>query len=31
MQKPIMLDLRNLYDPEKVKALGFQYSGIGRS
>jgi UDPglucose 6-dehydrogenase len=27
---PIMLDLRNLYDPEKTKALGFTYEGVGR-
>jgi len=27
---PILLDLRNLYDPAKVKALGFVYEGVGR-
>ena len=31
LKTPILLDLRNLYDPEKVKALGFHYFGIGRS
>ena len=27
---PILLDLRNLYDPEKAKVLGFIYEGVGR-
>ena len=27
---PILLDLRNLYDPEKVKTLSFVYEGVGR-
>jgi UDPglucose 6-dehydrogenase len=27
---PILLDLRNLYEPEKVKSLGFIYEGVGR-
>lgn len=27
---PILLDLRNLYEPEKVKKLGFIYEGVGR-
>ena len=31
LKSPILLDLRNLYDPEKVKALGFVYEGVGRS
>ncbi|MBU4348870.1 UDP-glucose/GDP-mannose dehydrogenase family protein [bacterium] len=26
----ILLDLRNIYDPEKVKSLGFIYEGVGR-
>jgi UDPglucose 6-dehydrogenase len=30
LKSPILLDLRNLYDPEKVKALGFVYEGVGR-
>jgi len=30
LENPILLDLRNLYDPEKAKALGFTYEGIGR-
>jgi len=27
---PILLDLRNLYEPAKVKELGFIYDGVGR-
>lgn len=27
---PILLDLRNLYDPAVLKALGFVYEGVGR-
>ena len=30
LKSTILLDLRNLYDPEKVKALGFIYEGVGR-
>ena len=30
LKTPILFDLRNLYDPEKVKALGFVYEGVGR-
>ena len=30
MQKPILLDGRNIYDPLKVKNLGFTYQGVGR-
>ena len=31
LKSPILLDLRNLYEPEKVKSLGFVYEGIGRN
>lgn len=31
MRRPILLDLRNVYEPEKVKALGFEYYGVGRN
>ena len=27
----VFLDLRNIYQPETVTALGFRYVGIGRS
>jgi len=30
LKTPIMIDLRNLYEPEKVKSLGFIYEGVGR-
>jgi len=30
LKSPILLDLRNLYEPEKVKALEFTYEGVGR-
>jgi UDPglucose 6-dehydrogenase len=30
LKNPIMLDLRNLYNPAKAKALGFIYEGVGR-
>jgi len=31
MKKPVIIDGRNIYDPAKVKQLGFIYQGIGRS
>ena len=31
MSRPIIVDGRNLYDPPEMKALGFEYYGIGRS
>jgi len=31
MRRAILVDLRNVYDPERVKSLGFQYYGVGRS
>jgi UDPglucose 6-dehydrogenase len=30
LKSPILLDLRNLYDPAVLKALGFVYGGVGR-
>jgi UDPglucose 6-dehydrogenase len=30
MRQPILIDGRNLYDPDKMKALGFTYRGVGR-
>lgn len=30
MKNPFLLDGRNIYDPEKVKSLGFVYQGVGR-
>lgn len=31
MRRPILLDLRNVYEPEKARSLGFEYHGVGRS
>lgn len=31
MRRPLFLDLRNVYEPDRVKALGFEYYGVGRS
>ncbi|MHA1344359.1 MAG: hypothetical protein ACTSQG_10250 [Promethearchaeota archaeon] len=30
LKSPIILDLRNLYDPATLKYLGFVYEGVGR-
>jgi len=30
MRQPVLFDTRNVYDPGKMKALGFIYRGIGR-
>ncbi len=30
MKQPIMVDLRNIYEPEEVERLGFAYSCVGR-
>jgi UDPglucose 6-dehydrogenase len=30
MRQPFVVDGRNLYDPEQMKALGFTYRGVGR-
>lgn len=31
MKKPLFIDLRNVYEPEGMKELGFAYAGVGRS
>lgn len=31
MKSPVLIDMRNIYEPEIVKKLGFSYAGIGRS
>jgi UDPglucose 6-dehydrogenase len=31
MRNPLILDGRNLYDPETLRALGFTYCGVGRA
>ena len=30
MKTPIFIDLRNVYDPDQMKRLGFNYCGVGR-
>jgi UDPglucose 6-dehydrogenase len=30
LREPLVIDLRNLYDPEKMAAAGFRYVSIGR-
>ena len=30
MKQPLFIDGRNIYDPKKIKALGFRYISIGR-
>jgi UDPglucose 6-dehydrogenase len=30
LRRPLLIDGRNLYDPERMAALGFEYHGIGR-
>lgn len=31
MNSPVLVDLRNIYDPEPVEAAGFSYHSVGRS
>jgi UDPglucose 6-dehydrogenase len=30
LKKPVFIDLRNVYDPDQMKQLGFYYCGVGR-
>ena len=30
MAKPVLLDGRNIYDPRKLREMGFTYTGVGR-
>ena len=30
MRRPILIDGRNMYNPEELRALGFEYRGVGR-
>lgn len=30
MRRPVLIDGRNLYDPDTLRALGFEYRGVGR-
>jgi UDPglucose 6-dehydrogenase len=31
VRRPLLIDGRNLYDPDRMAALGFEYHGIGRA
>jgi len=31
LKQPVVVDLRNLYDPKRMKDKGFQYSSVGRA
>jgi UDPglucose 6-dehydrogenase len=30
MRRPVLLDGRNIYDPKRMRELGFTYRGMGR-
>jgi UDPglucose 6-dehydrogenase len=30
MGRPIVIDLRNIYGPARMRELGFEYTGVGR-
>jgi UDPglucose 6-dehydrogenase len=30
LNEPVVVDLRNVYDPAKVRAAGLRYHGVGR-
>jgi UDPglucose 6-dehydrogenase len=31
MNAPVLVDLRNIYKPEDIRARGFKYGSIGRA
>jgi len=31
LRKPVVVDLRNLYDPKRMRDQGFEYFSVGRS
>ena len=30
MRRPVLIDLRNIFDPAQVAAAGFSYTSVGR-
>ncbi len=30
LRSPVVIDLRNVYEPDQMKALGIRYTGVGR-
>jgi len=30
LREPVVVDLRNMYEPTRMKALGFRYACVGR-
>jgi UDPglucose 6-dehydrogenase len=30
LRRPLLIDGRNLYEPDRLTAMGFEYHGIGR-
>jgi UDPglucose 6-dehydrogenase len=30
LRRPVFIDLRNVYDPKRMRDLGFSYVGVGR-
>jgi UDPglucose 6-dehydrogenase len=30
LKAPVVVDLRNVYDPKHMAEIGFRYSGVGR-
>ncbi len=30
LKKPVVIDLKNIYDPKKMKEMGIRYTGVGR-
>jgi UDPglucose 6-dehydrogenase len=30
LARPVVVDLRNIYGPDRMRELGFEYTGVGR-
>lgn len=30
LRRPVVVDLRNIYDPARMRGLGFHYTSVGR-